>query len=61
MKKKILAFIDWNRWVWVIEYRNSNGELVTEPTVFPASTPSIVVCDALQEASPKSLVFAKIA
>jgi hypothetical protein len=60
MKRKILALIDWGRGVWVVQYRDRVGEMVVEPTVFPASTPSIVVCNELQKDRPGFAVFAKI-
>ena len=59
MTTTVLVFIDWSRGVWAVQYRN-NGEMVTEMTGFPASTPSIVVCDAMQKARPFSRIFAKI-
>jgi len=59
MKTKILVFIDWDRGVWAVQYRD-NSEMVTEMTGFPASTPSIVVCDAIRKAKPESRIFAKI-
>jgi hypothetical protein len=57
---KLLLTIDWNRGVWVIEYRNQAGDVIFEPTEFPASTPSIVVSDAIQQARPGSAVFARL-
>ena len=59
MKTTILVFIDWDRGLWAVQYRD-NSEVVTEMTSFPASTPSIVVCDAIQKDRPKSRIFAKI-
>jgi hypothetical protein len=59
MQPTILVFIDWSRGFWAFQYRN-NSETVTETTGFPASTPSIVVCDAMQKARPFSRIFAKI-
>ena len=59
MKPTLLVFIDWSRGVWAVQYRN-NDEMVTETTGFPASTPSLVVCDAMQKARPFSRIFAKI-
>ena len=56
----ILIFIDWDRGVWVLQYRNDTGEMVTELTGFPANTPSIVVCDAIQESRPGTRLFAKL-
>jgi hypothetical protein len=58
--KKLLLTVDWNRGIWMIEYRNQAGELVFEPTEFPASTPSLVVSDAVQQARPGSKVFARL-
>jgi len=60
MRRKILAFIDWSRGVWVVQYRDTVGEMIVEPTGFPANTPSIVVCDQLQQDRPEFAVFAKI-
>ena len=60
MKTNILALIDWSRGVWIVRYRDTTGNMVTETTEFPASMPSIVVCNALQKARPGSSVFAKI-
>ena len=60
MKTRILASIDWNRGVWVVRYRDSAGNIVMEATEFPASIPSIVVCNALLKARPGVSVFAKI-
>jgi len=60
MKTSILALIDWNRGVWVVQYRDPAGNMVTEPTEFPASTPSIVVCNTLLKKRPGTSVFAKI-
>ncbi len=60
MKTSILALIDWNRGVWVVQYRDLSGNIVTEPTEFRANTPSIVVCDALLKDRPGSRVFAKV-
>jgi hypothetical protein len=60
MKSKFLLSIDWNRGIWIIQYHNQSGEMVYEPTEFPASTPSIVVCDAVQQARPGSTVLAKL-
>jgi hypothetical protein len=59
MKTTVMVFIDWSSGVWAVQYRN-NDEMVTEMTGFPASTPSIVVCDAMQKARPFSRIFAKI-
>ena len=60
MRTTILASIDWSRGMWVVQYRDLTGNVVIEPTEFPASTPSIVVCDALLKNRPGSSVFAKI-
>jgi hypothetical protein len=59
-KSKCLLMVDWNRGVWVIEYRNQAGEMIYEPTGFPAHTPSIVVSDAVQQARPGCAVFARL-
>jgi hypothetical protein len=59
MKTRIFVFIDWNCGVWAAQYRDNNG-MVTEMTSFPANTPSIVVCDAIQKAKPGSRIFAKM-
>jgi hypothetical protein len=60
MKREILALIDWSRGVWVVQYRDRVGEMIVEPTEFPANTPSIVVSDELQKERPGFAVFAKI-
>jgi len=60
VKTEILALIDWSRGVWVVQYRDRVGEMIVEPTAFPANTPSIVVSDELQKARPGFAVFAKI-
>jgi len=60
MKRKILASIDRSRGVWIVQYRDRGGEMIVEPTEFPANTPSIVVCDELQKERPEFAVFAKI-
>ncbi len=59
MKTNILVYIDWDRGVWAMEYRNNDGEMIIEPTRFPASMSSLVVCDLLQETWPNSRLFAK--
>ena len=46
--------------VWVVQYRDRFGEMIVEPTKFPANTPSIVVSDELQKERPEFAVFAKI-
>jgi hypothetical protein len=60
MQTQILAFIDWNRGVWVAQYRDSSGRIVSEPTDFPAATPSLVVCHTLLDRSPGARVLAKL-
>jgi hypothetical protein len=60
MKREILASIDWSRGVWVVQYRDRGGEMIVEPTEFPANTPSIIVSDELQKERPGFAVFAKI-
>ena len=60
MKKEILALIDRSRGVWVVQYRDKVGEMIVEPTEFPANTPSIVVSDELQKQRPEFTVFVKI-
>ena len=60
MKKEILASIDWSRGVWVVQYRDRAGEMIVEPTAYPANMPSIVVSDELQKERPEFAVFAKI-
>jgi hypothetical protein len=59
MKTRILASIDKDRGVWVLEYRNTQGDVVVEQTPFPASMPSIVVCDELKKDRPQATLFAK--
>ena len=61
MKVSILVLRDWNRGQWIVQYRDLQGEMVVETTGFPANTPSIVVCGAIQQARPGSRVFAKLA
>jgi hypothetical protein len=60
MKREILALIDWSLGVWVVQYRDRVGEMIVEPTGFPANVPSIVVSDELQKERPEFAVFAKI-
>ena len=60
MKPNILMFIDWGRGVWTMQYRNAGGEMISEPTGFPASLPSIIVCDEMQKTNPQARVFAKL-
>ena len=60
MKREILALIDLSRGVWVVQYRDRAGEMIVEPTAYPANTPSIVVSDELQKERPEFAVFAKI-
>jgi hypothetical protein len=59
MKTKIVVSVDKNSGVWVLEYRSMTGELVFEQTSYPASMPSIVVCDELQKARPQATVLAR--
>jgi hypothetical protein len=54
-------FIDWVRGIWVLQYRNVTGDMISEPTGFPASMPSIVVCHEMQKAKPGMKIFAKLA
>jgi len=60
MKSNLFVLKDWNRGVWIVLSRNQLGEMVVEATGFPANTPSIVVCDAIQQARPGCTVFAKL-
>jgi hypothetical protein len=60
MRTDFLALIDWSREIWIVQHRDPTGKVVTESTDFPASTPSIVVCDQLLTERPGSRVFAKI-
>lgn len=60
MKANLLALIDWNRGIWVVQYRDPTGDMITEPTQFPAHTPSVVVCDQLLKDRPGHPVFAKL-
>ena len=60
MKKEMLIFVDWNRGVWVVQYRDGLGEMIVEPTQYPANTASIVVSDELKKQRPEFTVFAKI-
>jgi len=60
VKREILALIDWSLGVWVVQYRDRVGEMIVEPTAFPANVPSIVVSDELQKERPEFAVFAKI-
>ena len=46
--------------MWVVQYRDRAGEMIVEPTAYPANTPSIVVSDELQKERPEFAVFAKI-
>jgi hypothetical protein len=46
--------------MWIVQYRDPAGMMMTESTDFQASTPSIVVCDRLLKDRPGSQVFAKI-
>jgi hypothetical protein len=56
----LIVFVDSNQDMWVVQYRDSAGSMVTEVTGFPASTPSIVVCHKLLQDRPASRVFAKL-
>jgi len=60
MSTTFLALIDWSRRIWIVQHRDPVGDMITESTDFPASTPSIVVCDQLLKDRPGSRVFAKI-
>jgi hypothetical protein len=60
MRSELLLYIDWNQGLWAIKYRNPNGDVVVELTDYPASTPSIVVSDAIQKTRPGSPVLAKL-
>jgi hypothetical protein len=60
MKREMLALIDWSRGVWVVQYRDKVGEMIVEPTEFPANTPSLVVSDELQKQRPEFAVFTKL-
>jgi hypothetical protein len=60
MKKDVLALIDWGQGMWIVQHRDPSGNIITESTDFPASTPAIVVCDRLLKDRPGSRVFAKI-
>jgi hypothetical protein len=57
---KLLVLIDRSRGMWIVQYRDPAGKMMTESTDFQASTPSIVVCDRLLKDKPGSQVFAKI-
>jgi len=59
MTTKLMASIDWSRGIWIVQQRDPTGNMITESTDFPASTPSIVVCDRLLNARPGSRIFAK--
>ena len=59
MKTTILASIDKGSGVWVLEYRDALGNVIVEPTAFPATMPSIVVCDELQKERPQATLFAR--
>jgi hypothetical protein len=52
--------IDWNRGVWVVQYRDTTGNVIVEPTEFPATTPSVIVCNKLLKDRPGHSVFAKL-
>jgi hypothetical protein len=60
METGLMVFVDWNRGMWVVQYRDSSGSMVNEVTGFPASTPSIVVCDKLLQDRPSTRVFVKL-
>lgn len=60
MKTDFLTMIDWNRGIWIVQHRDLMGNMITESTDFPASTPSIVVCDRLLRDRPGSRIFAKV-
>jgi hypothetical protein len=60
MKTHFLALIDWGRGMWIVQHRDPGGNMITESTDFPASTPSLVVCDRLLKDRPGCRVFAKI-
>jgi hypothetical protein len=60
MKPQLLVFVDWNCGRWAIEYRNLSGEIVVELTDYPATTPSLIVSDAIQQARPGTAVLAKL-
>ena len=60
MKPALLLYVDWNCGRWAVQYRNQNGEIVIELTDYPASTPSLIVSDAIQQMRPESSVMAKI-
>ena len=59
MTTYFFALIDSNRGIWIVQHRDPNGNLITESTDFPASTPSIVVCDRLLKDRPGSRIFAQ--
>jgi hypothetical protein len=58
MKSTVFVYIDWDRGVWAMRYRDTS-ETITETTNFPASTPSIVVCDEVQKRRPGSRILAQ--
>jgi hypothetical protein len=60
MVSELFLYIDWNCGRWAVKYRNPSGDMVVELTEFPASTPSIVVSDAIQQTRPGSPVLAKL-
>jgi hypothetical protein len=59
MTTYFLTLIDSSQGIWIVEHRDSNGNVITESTDFPANTPSIVVCDRLLQDRPGSRIFAK--
>ena len=59
-RTKLVALIDRSRGMWIVQHRDTAGNIITESTDFPASTPSVVVCGQLLKDRPGSRVFAKI-
>jgi hypothetical protein len=60
MMAKIFLFVDWNRGVWVLQFRNEGGDLITEPTDYPAGMPALVVSNAIQRSRPGAKVMARL-
>jgi hypothetical protein len=60
MRTELLVLIDRSRGMWIVQHRDPAGNIITESTDFPASTPSVVVCGRLLKDRPGSRVFAKI-
>ena len=60
MSSELLLYIDWNAGRWAVKYRNLSGDVIVELTDYPASTPSIVVSDAIQQSRPGLPVLAKL-